>query len=37
MPLAGHHSFTLIWACAHLFEILIYSIYKISSIFDVNT
>ena len=30
-PLAGHHSIHQIWACAHLFGILIYSI------FDGNT
>ena len=37
MPLAGHHSIHQIWACAHLFGTLIYSICKISSIFDGNT
>jgi len=37
MPLAGHHSINQIWACAHLFGTLIYSICKISSIFYGNT
>ena len=37
MPLAGHHSIHQIWACAHLFGTLIYSICKISSIFNGNT
>jgi len=35
-PLAGHHSINQIWARAHLFGTLIYSIYKISFIFDGN-
>ena len=37
MSLAGHHSIHQIWASAHLLGILIYSIRKISSIFDDNT
>jgi len=35
-PLVGHHSIHQIWARAHLFWTLIYSICKISSIFDGN-
>jgi len=37
VPLVGHHSIHQIWAYAHLFGTLIYSICKISSIFDGNT
>ena len=32
-PFAGNHSIHQIWACANLFGTLIYSTYKISSIF----
>ena len=32
-PFAGYHSIHQIWACANLFGTLIYSTYKISSIF----
>jgi len=35
--LAGYHPIHQIWACAHLFGTLIYSICMISSIFDGNT
>jgi len=36
-PLAGHHSFKLIWACALYFKSSFISTCIISSIFDVNT
>jgi len=35
--LAGYHPVHQVWACAHLFGTLIYSICMISSIFDGNT
>jgi len=37
MPLAGYHPIHQVWACAHLFGTLIYSICINSSIFDGNT
>jgi len=36
-PLAGYHPIHQVWACAHLFGTLIYSICIIFSIFDGNT
>jgi len=36
-PLAGYHPIHQVWACAHLFGTLIYSIFIISSVFDGNT